>query len=463
MLKNVKKYAIKTFGCQMNYSDSERVRGVLDQCGFRLAREEEKPDITIINTCSVRQKSEDKAIGFVAKVKKENPSGLVIVTGCMVRQTGDRHTSHDALLQLDTVDLVFRIEDCARLPKMLEKYFPRHDFSEFGKVFGTGTIENYFHITPRVQNRRQVFVPIMQGCDKFCTFCIVPYTRGREISRPMDEILFECEQHVKNGAIEITLLGQNVNSYRDGLGGPKCFSDLLQAVDKLSKKGLSRLRFTSAHPQDFTDDVIETLANTKTSCPYIHLPAQHGSNEVLKAMNRNYTVEKYESIIQKIREKIPETVLATDIIVGFPGETEAQFQELCDFGERMRFDFAYTAIYSPRKNTPASRMKHLFIPLAEKKERFHRFDAVIKKTAWPHRDSFIGQALEILVESSETLPNGRYKNMGRSREFFEVVFESHKPLKGQEIMVPIEKRHHYTLLGSPIGSQKKSLPICAGD
>ena len=324
----MKIYAIKTFGCQMNHSDSERVANLLDRAGFRQVRQEgKKVDLLIFNTCSIRQKSEDRAIGLIRQEKRRHPHIKIAVTGCMVRQTGDRTNSHDELLKYDSIDLVFRIEDTARLPKLLEVHFPDHDFSGFGKVFGSGTLENYFHINPKVENRAQVFVPIMQGCDKFCTFCIVPYARGREISRPMNEVLAECDRHVENGALEITLLGQNVNSYTDGSSSNarRCFAELLRKIDTLHKKGLSRLRFTSPHPQDFTDDVINTLAEMKTSCPYVHLPVQHGSNQVLRAMNRNYTIERFEEIVAQLRKKFQKQLWRQILSSDFPEKRRNSF------------------------------------------------------------------------------------------------------------------------------------------
>ncbi len=444
----MKTYAIQTHGCQMNYSDSERVSAVLEQCGFSRAEEGQCADLQIVNTCSVRQKSEDKAYGFMVQKKRDCPKTLIAVTGCMVRQTGDSSNSKDALLRSDPIDLVFRIEDVARLPKLLESHFPDHDFASFEQGFGSGSIENYFHVNPKVENKVQVSVPIMQGCDKFCTYCIVPYTRGRESSRPMDEIFTECEKHVGSGAKEITLLGQNVNSYTDG--GEKCFAKLLLKIDELHAKGLSRLRFTSAHPQDFTDDVIDALAGMKTACPYIHLPVQHGSNRVLRAMNRNYTVEQYEAIIARIRKEMPTCTLSTDIIVGFPGETEEEFQVLCDFAKRIKFDFSYTAIFSPRRNTPASRMEKEFIDGEEKKRRFHAFDDIVKKASWEKREKSIGTTLQVLVEKAEELPTGKYQNTGRSREFFEVYFPSGRDFTGTEVDVEIVSRQGYILYGKVV-------------
>lgn len=430
----------------MNYSDSERVASVLENAGFQKGAEDEA-DLLVVNTCSVRQKSEDKAVGFMRQYKKDRPKSKIAVTGCMVRQTGDAENSRDPLLRLDPIDFVFRIEDSARVPKMLEPHFPDHDFEVFADSFGSGSIENYFRINPKTVNKTQVYVPIMQGCDKFCTFCIVPYTRGRELSRPMEDVVNECREHVEAGAKEITLLGQNVNSYRDGTDGPKCFAELLLAIDKFHELGLSRIRFTSAHPQDFTDDVIEALSTMKCHCPYIHLPVQHGSNQVLRAMNRNYKIEKYKDIIARIRTAMPDTTLATDIIVGFPGETEEQFQELCDFAHEMKFDFSYTAIYSPRKHTAAARMESEFIPRPEQKERFARFDAVIKEHAWANRAKYVGQEVEVLVEKSEIMENGLYRNTGRSREFFEVWFEAGRPYLGKEVNVSLKEQKGYVFSG----------------
>ncbi len=433
----------------MNYSDSERIARVLEQAGIFLAKTESEADLFILNTCSVRQKSEDKANGLMVQQKKNFPNIKIAVTGCMVRQTGDRATSKDPLLKHKVIDMVFRIEDTARLPKLLESHFPDHDFATFENAFGSGSVENYFKIIPKVENKAQVFVPIMQGCDKFCTYCIVPYTRGREVSRPMSDILAECEALVELGAKEITLLGQNVNSYTDGGNASevRCFAKLLLAIDKLHDRGLSRLRFTSAHPQDFTDDVIDALATMKTSCPYIHLPVQHGANTMLRKMNRNYVIEKYKTIIEKIRRQIPNCIIATDIIVGFPGETDEEFQALCDFAEQMKFDFSYTAIFSPRKNTPAARMKDDFIDMETKKKRFHIFDEIIKKHAFKRRKIFVGKTLEVLVEKSEKLANGMYQNTGRSREFMEVWFTSGRPYRGKEVQVEITEANNYVLSG----------------
>lgn len=440
------KYAIKTFGCQMNYSDSERVAQVMEDCGFEKTDDFKTANFMVVNTCSVRQTAENKANGFLVSQKKKNPKVIMGVTGCMVRQTGNRENSKDKLLKHKPIDLVFRIEDCAKLPKLLESYFPEHSFADFVQKFGSGSLENYFQIVPKVENPIQVFVPIIQGCDKFCTYCIIPYTRGREISRSMNEIFEECEKLVEQGAIEITLLGQNVNSYVQE--GVRCFPQLLKKIDSLHEKGLSRLRFTSAHPQDFTEEVVDVLAEMKTSCPYIHLPVQYGADALLRSMNRNYSIDEYEMIIKKIRSTIPNCTISTDIIVGFPGESQEDFEALCDFAKRMDFDFSYTAIFSPRKNTPAEKMSDQFIDSDTKKERFHIFDEIIKKIAFEKREKYIGKTLEVLIEKVEKMENGLFRNSGRSREFFEVSIDSQVSFVGQEVAVEITKTQNYILIGT---------------
>lgn len=431
------KFCIETFGCQMNYSDSERIVGLLERAGWTKSEIPETSDLVIFNTCSVRQKSEDKAIGIMRKLKQTSPNVCIGVTGCMVRKTGSRKTSKDSLFKLETIDFVFRIEDLGKLPKIMEEFFP-------GKVNFAEEIQNYFAISPHVKNEKQVFVPIMQGCDKFCAYCIVPHTRGREISRPMEDIMKECTELVQKGALEITLLGQNVNSYTHK--EKKCFAELLREVDTLKNLGLRRVRFTSPHPQDFKDDVIDAIAECETLCPYVHLPAQHGSDKVLKEMHRNYTTEEFERIVKKLRERIPGCGLATDIIVGFPGETEEDMIQLLEFGERMKFDFSYTAIYSERKGTPAADRKDQ-VPMTERKDRFRRFDEVVKKHALAHRSEYVGKTLEVLFEQAKQNKDGTWRCGGRSAEYLEVYCNCGRNMSGEIAKVKVTEQDGFVLNG----------------
>ena len=425
---------IKTFGCQMNVYDSERIASVFRNLGYELTNTPENADYAIINTCSVREKPQHKVDSELGRLKKFD-NLKIGVCGCVAQQEGMKFLDN-----YDYVDFVFGTDAISSL-------FDIYDMVENGqRVCNVNFNEDKLSIP--VFNREKTisaFVTIMKGCDNFCSYCIVPYVRGREKSRDSNEIIYEIENLTNQGVKEITLLGQNVNSYRDN--GKKCFAKLLRKIDELHSEGLSRLRFTAAHPQDFTDDVIDALAEMKTSCPYIHLPAQHGSNEVLRAMERNYTVEHFEEIIRKIREKIPNATISTDIIVGFPGETEEQFQELLDFGKRVGFDFSFTAIYSPRKHTAAGEMTDKFIPEKIKKERFHRFDEVVKESSWKNREKAIGKTLEVLVEKSVPQEDGLFRHSGRSREFFEVYFTSGRNLVGQEVPVKITSRAGYVLNG----------------
>ena len=483
-------YHIQTFGCQMNYSDSERIANFLEILGFTESKAKDKANLCIINTCSVRQKAEDKAIGFLTNWKKNNPKNFVGLTGCMIRNTGIPETVKDKIFKNKRIDFIFQIKDLLDLQKILNNFFSQLSENFFSTSFKTcpfpfyqiseetTTIDtnktkqlikksvqksnnqiqdcetdknflnkpkSYFAIPPKIKNKTQVFVPIMTGCNKFCSYCIVPYSRGPEVSRPLDQIFFECENLVKNGAKEITLLGQNVNSYMHE--NKKNFPLLLKKIDTLHKKGLSRLRFTSSHPQDFSEETLDILFNMKTFCSHIHIPAQHGSDPILKKMNRNYTKKNFLDIVKNIRKKNPNISLTTDIIVGFPGETEKNFEELCDFAKEVEFDFSYTAIFSSRPNTAAAEMKSEFIDYNTKKQRFRIFDNIIKKTAFRRRKKIIGSTLEILVENSVLQKNNKWKNIGRSREFLETEFFSDKNLLHQEVDVKIVGNKNYILQG----------------
>ncbi len=434
----MKKYAIKTFGCNMNYTDSARVAEICEKCGFEKTDDIFAADLVIANSCIVRQRSEDKAIGFIRNVKRGNKKVVVAITGCAV---GDLKT-RKKIEKLKFLDFAFDIRNLTNLPDKLKEFFDL-ELKETSYFCG----KNYFSVPQKIENSAQVAIPITMGCDNFCSYCIIPYARGREVSRKMEDILHECEEAVSQGAKEITLLGQNVNSYKDE-NGKNAFPRLLLEVDKLSALGLSRTKFMSAHPKDFSDETIEVLSKMKTFCNHVHLPTQHGSNRILKCMNRNYSTEDFELIIEKIKKKFPTCGITTDIIVGFPGETEEDLQDLCDLAERMKFDFSFTAIYSSRRGTPAAEMDG-HIEVTEKRRRFHVFDDVIKKYAFANRDKYLGKTLSILVESSRK-EDGKWKNIGRSREFLETEFFSDGNEVGKEVDVEVVGRRNYILKGKPL-------------
>jgi tRNA-2-methylthio-N6-dimethylallyladenosine synthase len=447
------KYTIQTYGCAMNLSDSERVASVLERLGYEATTE--KADVLVLNTCSVKQKAEDRVFGLRKILKKlhdENPELRVAVTGCMIRKTSVQTAPEDRDPLLDTmseVDIAFRIEDVAQLPDLLKAVDPKLHFED---AIDEGELENYFKIIPTKTGTHSVFVPIMTGCDKFCTYCIVPFTRGREKSRNFADIVAECEKHVREGAIEITLVGQTVNSYGLSFNDKKSgefeaygktpFASLLREVDKLYALGLRRLRFTSPHPRDFSDELIQTLAELKTICPYIHMPIQSGDDAVLRRMNRNYRMPEYKEIMQKIQKAIPGCAISTDIIVGFPGETDEEFENTYRMYEEMEWDNCFSSRYSPRKGTYSERTMKDDVSAQVKAQRWHRLNALVKKISNKKHEAQIGRTVEVLVtqQVGETCT-------GRTREFKEIQFRSGRPLTGKLADVKVTACHDFLLKG----------------
>lgn len=449
------KYFIQTYGCAMNTSDSERVASILERLGYEKAARETEADMLVFNTCSVKQKAEDKVTGLrknLARLHHQNRNLRIAITGCMVRKTSHQKNeeNRDALLnRMPELDLAFRIEDVAKLPQLLKEVDPSLTFTDQPDE---GTLENYFKIAPKKSNSASVFVPITTGCDKMCTYCIVPFTRGREMSRDFNEIVAECARHVEEGALEITLVGQTVNSY--GLSfndrksgkftayGKSPFAAILREVDKLYDKGLRRLRFTSPHPRDFSDELIHALAELKTICPYIHMPVQSGDNRVLRRMNRNYTVEEYRAIMRKIQNAIPGCAITTDIIVGFCGETDEEFENTYRMYDEMEWDLCYISRYSPRKGTYSEKSLKDDVPATVKAQRWHRLNELLKAKAAKKHAALIGKTLEVLVTDQVG-----QSCIGRSREFKEVHFRSGRPLIGKLAEVAITGAREFYLSG----------------
>jgi tRNA-2-methylthio-N6-dimethylallyladenosine synthase len=433
------KYHIQTFGCQMNYSDTERVTAILEKSGYQKGRMLEDVDLFIFNTCSIKQKGEDRVYGMIkniASFKKANPHLLIGITGCMVRQTSSRNSppeKKDHLLQqLGPLDFVFKITDTHKLPDVLIEAQPSLDLRSIDEV----ALNDYLRVTPEYTSKFQATVPIQIGCDKYCTYCIVPYSRGREQSRPMEDILAECRQLVENGCKEITLVGQTVNSY--GLssfdkqsgrfedyhlaasGKPLTpFVKLLGEINTLSELGLSRLRYSSPHPRDFSDELIEAHATFKTLCPYLHLPIQSGDNQILARMNRKYSVEQYREKIQKLLAEVPDCVITTDIIVGFCGETDQQFENTYKLFEEIRWDQAFISRYSERQGTLAEKAFPDDVTAEIKSSRWHKLNNLLKKISKEKNQAYVGRTLEVLVERYNPLTK-EYE--GRSREMKLVQF-----------------------------------------
>lgn len=478
-------YFIQTFGCQMNYSDTERVAAVLEQAGYKQAEKMEDVDLFIFNTCSIKQKGEDRVYGIIKNIglmKRANPRLLIGITGCMVRQTSSRNSlqeqKDDLVKNLQPLDFVFRITDTHKLPEVLAEAEPALELAEelVSEAEGPDLANSaaatapssspsrelpnqeslkrleYLRVKPTYVSKFQAFVPIQIGCDKYCTYCIVPYSRGREQSRPMAEIVDECRQLVENGCREITLVGQTVNSYglsdldkKSGLFKNELpFIQLLHELDALASLGLSRLRYTSPHPRDLSDQLIAAHATLKTLCPYIHLPVQSGDNQVLAKMNRKYTVEQYREKVARLRRAVPNIVITTDIIVGFSGETDEEFQNTARLFQEMRWDQAYISRYSRRQGTVAGKYFPDDVPAKVKAQRWHTINNLLREISLEKNQAYLGRTLEVLVERQDAF-TGEFE--GRSREMKVVQFPSTTPLVGQLVSVRITQALPWVLKG----------------
>ena len=346
-----KKYYTITYGCQMNESDTERINGQLEELGYRPAEEMEDADIVIMNTCSVRQNAEEKVYGKIGEIKKlkdKNPDMLLGIAGCMAQENKGK-----LIERMPIIDFVIGPYHIHDLKDIVSKENARG-----GHVVKTErnphSVEDYSELKSVRKSKIFAWVPIMQGCNKFCTYCIVPYVRGREISRTIDDISNEIQTLADEGYKEVTLLGQNVNSYGLDFRNGTDFGDLIRAIDKID--GIERVRYMTSHPRDMTFEMIDAMESSKV-VRHMHLPVQHGSNEMLKKMNRGYTIEHFKELLSYVRSKMPDIVVTTDLITGFPGETEEMHQETLALLKEVRFDSAYTFIYSPRTGTPAARME----------------------------------------------------------------------------------------------------------
>lgn len=388
----MKKYHITTFGCQMNVHDSEVLAGILEEIGYAPAASSQEADLILLNTCCVRENAENRLYGNIGNLKafkEENPDCIIGVCGCMVQQPTVVEKIQQSYPQ---VDLVFGTHNLHELPKLLEKIE-----AERAQLYEVWDSEGEIHegLPVKRNDPFKAWVTIMYGCNNFCSYCIVPYVRGRERSRQPNDILTEIKDLVATGVKEVTLLGQNVNSYGKDLNGQDWnFARLLKEIASL---GIARIRFQTSHPKDLSDELIEVIASQQNICRHLHLPMQAGSSRILKLMNRNYTKDSYFALAEKIKNKIPGLALTTDIIVGFPGETEADFQDTLDLVGKIRFDGAFTFIYSPRAGTPAAKMEDPTLE-ADKKRRLNQLIDIQNRISYEKNQAFIGSLSEVLVE-----------------------------------------------------------------
>ena len=438
--KNLK-YFILTMGCQLNENDSEKLCGMMEKMGYSKTENLAESDLVVFNTCCVRENAEDRLFGKLGEVKKikEKRGTIIAIGGCMMQE---KHIQEKLKTSYPFYDLVFGTHTLHKFPEDLYKIIIEQKRIEDILDIDGEIIEG---LPIKRNDNIKASVTIMNGCNNFCTYCIVPYVRGRERSRNPEDIINEIENLAKKNYKEITLLGQNVNSYKgNGNLGIYRFSDLLRAVNKID--GIERIRFVSPHPKDFTDDVIDAIRDCNKVCKIIHLPLQSGSNSVLKEMNRNYTKEKYLSLVEKMKEKIPNVEFSTDIIVGFPGEKEEDFNDTLDVVEKVCFEQVFMFIYSRRVGTRADKMENQ-VPEEIKHERFNRLKELVESQIEINNKKYVGTIQKVLVEG-KSKTNDKILT-GRTDTNKVVNFEGNEELIGNLIDIKILSEHMWYLKGEP--------------
>lgn len=386
-----KKYFVKTYGCQMNEHDSENIKAILEDMAFTETDSMEDADLILLNTCAIRENAHNKVFGMIGRIKhlkESKPDIIAGLCGCMAQE---EVVVNEILKKHNWLDIVFGTHNIHNLPNILAESMKKKGLEVDVLSIEGDIIEN---IPVKRDSKYKAWVNIMYGCDKFCTYCIVPYTRGKQRSRKPEFIIKEVQKLVEDGYKEVTLLGQNVNAYGKDLEINYGMGNLLEDV---AKTGIERVRFVTSHPWDFTDEMISVIASYPNIMPYIHLPLQSGSDRILKLMGRRYTKEKYLELFRKLKEALPYSSITTDIIVGFPGETEEDFQDTLDVVETCKYDSAFTFIFSPREGTPAAKMEDN-VTLEVKNERLQRLNERINFYSKQANDAYLGKTVPVLIE-----------------------------------------------------------------
>ncbi|MBB5789780.1 tRNA (N6-isopentenyl adenosine(37)-C2)-methylthiotransferase MiaB [Jiangella mangrovi] len=431
---NARTYEVRTYGCQMNVHDSERLSGLLEDAGYTRAGDGAAADVVVLNTCAVRENADNKLygnLGHLASVKAGRDGMQIAVGGCLAQKDRSEITR-----RAPWVDVVFGTHNVGSLPALLD----RARVEQEAQVEIVEALETFPSDLPsRRESPYAAWVAVSVGCNNTCTFCIVPALRGRERDRRPGDVLAEVQALVAEGVIEVTLLGQNVNAYGVEFGDRFAFGKLLRTVGAVD--GLERVRFTSPHPRDFTDDVIAAMAETPAVMPQLHMPLQSGSDRVLRAMRRSYRQERYLGIVSKVREAMPEAAITTDIIVGFPGETEADFEETLSVVREARFASAFTFQYSKRPGTPAATMDDQ-VPPEVVRERYQRLASLVEEVAWDESRAFVGRDVEVLVADGEGRKDGAtHRLSGRARDnrlvHFTVPSGAEAPRPGDMVTVQV--------------------------
>ena len=434
VMADAKRYHVTTFGCQMNEHDSERMKGMIEALGYQAAASQDDADLILFNTCSIRESADERFVahlGHAKRQKRERPDVVIGVGGCWAQSVKD-----EVFRQFPFVDVAFGPGQVHRLAEFLTSdSLSAQGYFEFEGFAG--------HLPSKRAREVQAWVQISVGCNMKCSYCIVPSTRGREVSRPFGELVDEVREQVADGVREVTLLGQNVNAYgRDLRPERRSFAELLEALDGV--EGLERIRYTSPHPQDMKEDVVVAHATLPALCEHIHLPLQSGSTPILKAMRRTYTRERYLDRVALIREHVPDVALTTDIIVGFPGETEEDFTRTLEIAEAVGYDGAFTFVFSPRRGTEAAEITEGLVPHAVKVERMERLVEVVQRRARERAQRFVGRTMEVLVEGPSRTDPTRLR--GRTRHNKALNFEG-VARPGDLVQVDIVSATSQTLMG----------------
>lgn len=441
MIGQGKKYYLRTYGCQANERDSETLAGILEELMFTPCETPQEADFILLNTCAIRKNAEDKVLGELGslkRLKKDKPDLVFGLCGCMAQEEDVIQT---LLEKYRHVDLIFGTHNIHRLPELLYDVMINGKrsvevLSKEGEVIENLPVKRF--------GSHKAWVNIMYGCDKFCTYCIVPYTRGKERSRTMQDVLDEIIALKKEGFKEVTLLGQNVNSYGKDLHIEGGFAKLLEETAKI---GIERIRFTTSHPWDFSDEMIDVIAKYDNIMPFIHLPVQSGDSDVLKLMGRRYTIEQYKTLFHKIEEKIPGCAISTDIIVGFPNETPEQFQHTLDLVDECMFDNAFTFIYSPREGTPAARMIDN-VPLEEKQQRLQCLNERWNQYAHEKNKAYLGKVVKVLVDGTSKKNKAVLSGYTETNKLVNFLSKDAKP--GDVVEVKITDYKTFSLDGEQI-------------
>lgn len=433
-----KKYFLRTYGCQMNVHDSEEIKAILENLGYTETDELEDSDIVVLNTCAIRENAHDKVFGYLGRCKHLKATTkkdlIVCIGGCMAQEevvVNELKTKHPY------VDIIFGTHNIHELATMIKDVGKERQDIKVYSIEGNV----YENIDYKRDSKITAWVNIMYGCDKFCTYCIVPYTRGKQRSRRACEIVREVEKLVSEGYQEVTLLGQNVNAYGKDLESEMTFAGLLEAV---AKTNIPRVRFVTSHPWDFTDEMITTIAKYPNIMPYIHLPLQSGSSRILKLMGRRYTKEEYLELFDKMKKKIPGVAISTDIIVGFPGETESDFEETLEVVKHCKYDGAYTFIFSPRVGTPAASMPD-DTPLKEKEDRLHRLNELVNSYSLENNQKLLNKTVPVLIQGISEKGSNKVYGYTDTMKLVNVV--GSKDLIGKIVNVTITDAKSFSLDG----------------